>query len=116
MKSQYYGGVIWTNHAKERLTQRGLSQSQAVEAFYHPDTSEQGRQSGSVVYKKRINAALITLIAKQNEKKEWIILSAWIDPPLPGSPDAKEQASYKEYIKAKGLRKFWLGIKRQLGL
>jgi len=39
---------------------------------------------------------------KQNDKKEWIILSAWIDPPIQGSIDVKD------HHKTKGSTVSWI--------
>lgn len=115
MAAQYYGGIIWTNHALERLGQRGLSQDLAWQTYRYPDSSFKGKQSGTTEYRKRFEKSLITLIAKQNEKKEWIVLSCWIDPPLAGSIDAKKKDDYKKYQKSSGLIKILLTIKKQLG-
>lgn len=115
MASQQYGGVIWTNHALQRLSQRGLSQAMAWEAFKYPDKVLEGKKTGTTEYQKGIGNSQATIIATQNEKREWIILSCWIDPPLPGSIDAKKYKQYKEYQKSSGLRKFFLVLKQQLG-
>lgn len=112
---QYYKGLIWTNHAIEQMKNRGLSQDMAFEAFKHDDRSFKGKTKDSFEYQKRFENSRVTVIAKQNEKSEWVILSAWIDPPLPGSLDAKEKQQYQEYQKASGLKKFWLAFKKQVG-
>ncbi len=112
---QYYGGAIWTHHAIDRMRNRGLSQDKAAQAFNHPDQSIKGKARGSVEYQKRFNTSLVTVIAKQNEKREWIILSCWIDPPLPGSIDAKEKERYWKYQKTGFWGKIWMVFKRQLG-
>lgn len=113
---QYYGGLIWTNHAIERLSQRGLSQELAWTAFKNPDSTRLGSQQDATEYIKRVDTSRITLIAKQNEKREWIVLSCWIDPPLPGSIDAKKKERYLKYQKASFWGKFFLTLKNQLGL
>jgi hypothetical protein len=113
--NQYYGNAIWTNHALERLGQRGLSQDLAWQAFRYPDQSFQGKNPGTTEYQKKFGKSLVTIIAKQNEKREWIILSCWIDPPLPGSIDIKKQEDWKKYKKAGFWGKFWLTVKKQLG-
>lgn len=110
-----YGGIIWTNHAIDRLLQRGLSQKLAWEAFKYPDKTSPCKKEETIEYQKRINNSLITIIAKQDEKKTWIVLSAWIDPPLPGSIDAKKFQEYKKYQKASFWGKFFITLKKQLG-
>ncbi len=112
---QYFRNIIWTNHAIERMRSRGLSQEIAGEAFTYPDRSMPGKTKDSLVFEKRYDRSLVTIVAKQNEKNEWIILSAWIDPPVPGSPDAKAKKQYFEYQKASGLKKFWIAFKKQIG-
>ncbi len=112
----HYGGVIWTNHALERLTIRGVSQSMALQAFQSPDKTFSGKNSGTRQYEKKFGASTITLIAKQNEQKEWIVLSGWIDPPLPGTIDARKKEAWKKYKKSGFWGRFWYLLKQQLGV
>lgn len=111
---QYYGNLIWTHHAIERMKARGLSQDMAGEAFRKPDKTIPGKTHGAFEYQKQFGSSRVTLIAKQNDKYEWIVLSAWIDPPLPGSPDAKQKVAYHQYQKASFWGKLWLTLKKQL--
>lgn len=110
------GNIIWTNHAIKKMRDRGLVQRVALETFSHPDTSSSGKTKGSMEYRKRFEGSQVTVVAKKNEKNQWIILSAWIDPPLPGSPDGLEKKEYKNYQKAGALQKFLLTAKKQIGL
>lgn len=113
---QYFGGLIWTHHAIERMKARGLSQDMAKEAFAKPDKTLPGKTQGSFEYQKQFDSSRVTLIAKQNDKYEWIVLSAWIDPPLPGSPDAKQKVAYYQYQKAGFWGKLWLTFRNQTGM
>ena len=115
MTQNIYGGVIWTHHALERLSQRGISHEDALKTFRSPDKSFPGKRQGSYEYIKYFGEKRVTLIGKQNDVKEWIIVSAWVDPPIPGSLDDRRQRSYHAYKNASGLRKIYLAIKRQLG-
>lgn len=115
MVDSAYGGLIWTNHALARSTQRGLSQELVWDAFRHPDRTENGKDNSTVFFKKH-STSLITVIAKQNNRQEWIIISAWVNPPLPGSIDEKSKQEYYKYQKAGFWGKFFLTLKRQLGL
>jgi hypothetical protein len=115
MAQNTYGGIIWTNHALERLSQRGISQEDGLKTFRNPDKSFPGKQENSFEFIKYFGDKKVTLIGKQNESRQWIIVSAWIDPPLPGSVDDRRQRAYKEYKKATGLWKIVLAVKRQMG-
>ncbi|MCL4360466.1 DUF4258 domain-containing protein [Patescibacteria group bacterium] len=75
-----YGGVIWTNHALERLGERGISQGDAWVAFTKPDQSRYAQNRGGWIYYKTIHGWKIEVVAKQNERKEWIVLSVWAKP------------------------------------
>ncbi len=116
MPSQYFGGAIWTNHALNRLDERGLTQDIASRAFNHPDRTLDGRESGTKQYQKRFDKSMVTIVAKQNEKSEWIILSCWVDPPLPRSNDDKKRKNYQNYQKSTFWGKIWITVKNQLGL
>lgn len=111
---KYYGGVIWTNHALSRMEERGLDQSTAFSVFKHPQIQGKG-SNNSFKYEKKFDNSKVTIVAKQNKKGEWLILSAWIDPPLPGSKDALEKEKYKKYQKVTGFKRFLLAFMRQLG-
>lgn len=116
MAQQYYAGLIWTNHALARLKERGLSQELAARAFTEPDEFFPGKKTGTMEYRKKVESSVITLILKQNEKKEWLVLSAWIDPPLYGTKDYRKKQAYERYKKAGFWGKVWYTIKSQLGL
>lgn len=76
----HFGGVIWTNHALERLRQRGIKQGDAWATWRNPEQSRKGTVSGSWVYYRNYSGTQIEVVAKQNEKKEWLILSVWSRP------------------------------------
>ncbi|MCX7997102.1 MAG: hypothetical protein N2691_05140 [Patescibacteria group bacterium] len=112
---QQYGGLIWTNHALERLQERKLPRHIAVTAYHAPDEKLRGKQPGTVELRKRHGKSLITLILKQNEPREWIVLSAWIDPPLPGTPDHRKREAWRSYRKAGFWGRLWYILRRQMG-
>lgn len=116
MPDQYYGGAIWTHHALDRLGERGLSQGLAWQALKFPDNTLQGKNPSTIEFQKKVQGSTVTLIAKKNEKKEWIILSCWIDPPLPGTEDFKKKQDYLRSKNAGFWGKIWYSLKRQLGL
>ncbi len=114
--NSHYGGIIWTHHALERLGQRGLSKDMALQAFKAPDSKSNGKQSGTYEFRKKFGISTVTLIAKQNEKKEWVVFSCWIDPPNAGTRDWKEKQYYNAYKRAGVWGKLWIIFKRQLGV
>lgn len=76
----HYGGVIWTNHALQRLRERGIKQGDAWATWRNPEQSRKGTSPGSWVYFRNYGRDQIEVVAKQNEKKEWLILSVWSRP------------------------------------
>ncbi len=108
-----YGGVIWTKHALERLGKRGLTQELAWQAFNHPDEEKKGKTAGSYEFRKRIDKSTVTVIAKQNEKREWLILSAWVKPPLTAWA-MKQDNEYRDFRKAGFWGKLWYTVKKQV--
>src|SRR4030042_240998 len=73
----HFGGVIWTNHALDRLRQRGIKQGDAWATWRNPEHTKKGSTPGSWVYYRNYGNTQIEVVAKQNEKHEWIILSVW---------------------------------------
>lgn len=78
MVNRNYGGVIWTNHAIQRLNERGISQSDAWTVWNRPEQSRYSKTKGAWIYYRTYGDQRIEVVAKQNEKKEWIILSVWV--------------------------------------
>ncbi|KKS95583.1 MAG: hypothetical protein UV71_C0005G0012 [Microgenomates group bacterium GW2011_GWC1_43_13] len=91
----HFGGVIWTNHALGRLTERGIAQGDAWATWKNPEHSKKGTAPGSWVYYRNYNGTQIEVVAKQNEKKEWIILSVWSKPVF---EKHKEHQSFLSFI------------------
>ena len=91
-----------------------MYKNQAEEALTNPDKTTQN--GDKIESQKRFGNQTVTVLVKKNEKGESIIISAWIDPPNPGTKDAKYKARYKESRKASGWKKIWLALLDQLGL
>ncbi len=72
----HFGGVIWTNHVMDRMRDRGLKQGDAWATWRNPEQSRKG-SSGNWVYYRTYGDQRIEVVAKQNERREWIILSVW---------------------------------------
>jgi len=85
--SRTYGGAIWTTHSLVRLKGRKLPQDIAWKAFRYPEQTKKGNKKGTFEFIKTLDIYTVTIIAMQNEAREWIILSCWIDPPIVGSVD-----------------------------
>ena len=75
-----YGGVIWTNHALQRLRERGISQGDAWATFRRPDQSRYAKTKGAWIYYKTYGKEKYEVVAKKNEEGKWIILTVWSRP------------------------------------
>lgn len=75
----HFGGVIWTNHALDRLRERGIKQGDAWVTWRNPEQSRKGA-SGNHIYYKTYGTERVEVVAKKNEKGEWIIISVWSKP------------------------------------
>ncbi len=88
----HFGGVIWTNHALDRLRERGIKQGDAWATWRRPDQSYKGslhKGDDAWRYYRQFGDQRIEVVAKQNEKKEWIILSVWSQRIPRNSPDSR---------------------------
>lgn len=72
-----FKGTIWTNHALQRLAERGIKQGDAWAALRNPDQSRYAETKGAWIFYKTWGNTKIEVVAKQNEKKEWVVLSVW---------------------------------------
>jgi hypothetical protein len=94
-----FGGVIWTNHALARLSDRGIKQGDAWATWKNPDQSRYATSKGAWVYYKTYGNQKIEVVAKQNERKEWLILSVWSRPVYEESkPHAKPTAKSRSLL------------------
>lgn len=74
---RHFGGVIWTNHTLQRLRDRHISQSDAWATWRRPDNSRYARNRSAWVYYRTIGTQKIEVVAKKNDRGEWLILSVW---------------------------------------
>lgn len=111
---QYFDLII-TNHAQEQIRERGLKLDDVYEAFKHP-TRQFKNKYGGQQFEHEFGDFKITVIAILNNKNEWVAKSAWRNPTLPGTSDAKQKESWKKYNRSNMWRKVWISIKQQLGL
>jgi len=90
-----YKGVIWTNHALERMRERGIKQGDAWATFKRPDTSKYAKTKKAYVYYRTWDNTRIEVIAKKNEKGEWLVLSVWSKPT---NRSIKEKSAKKTFL------------------
>ncbi|OGH16754.1 MAG: hypothetical protein A3C30_00225 [Candidatus Levybacteria bacterium RIFCSPHIGHO2_02_FULL_40_18] len=111
-----YFDLIFTLHAQEQMRNRGIKMEQAWEVFKHPMRTNIGKYKETKEFEREFDDFKITVVAHQNKKNEWVVRSVWRNPPLPGSPDAKQEETWKRYKKAGFWGKILIQIKQQLGL
>lgn len=116
--------VVYTNHALQRIKERNLSIDWAQKSIKNADSEREGKESGTTEFKKQFGDRTVTSICKKNSNGELIVLSIWVDPPFPGTQDAKKKAHYvngltkrKRYMSemetAGFWKKLWLTFKYQ---
>lgn len=115
MGKNMYKDLIFTNHALKRMQERGIKQDQIWET-YTDSGSEDYVKNGMSQKRKKFGDYEISVIFKRNTKKEVIVISCWMEPPLPGSKDAREKEWYNNYKKASFWGKIWLTLIHQLYL
>lgn len=94
----HYGGVIWTNHAISRLRERGIKQGDAWATWRNPEQSRKGA-SGNWVYYKTYGNQRIEVVARQNERREWIILSVWSKEVFGNQEPSQKSSFWKNLVK-----------------
>lgn len=80
-----FGGVIWTNHALKRLSERGIKQGDAWVTLRRPQQSRYTAGKNAWIYYRDYGNTRLEVVAKQNERKEWVILSVWSSVITPGT-------------------------------
>ena len=70
---------------------------------------------GGTEFEKEFEEFKITVQAVLNNKNRWVVKSAWRNPPLPGTFDAKQKSMWKKYNKSGFLGQLWIQIKQQFG-
>lgn len=94
-----FGGVIWTNHALSRLRERGIKQGDAWAVWRNPDQSKYAKAKDAWIYYKIYGSQRIEVVAKQNEKKQWIILSVWSQPVYRDVKAPQKSSIWKNLVK-----------------
>jgi hypothetical protein len=107
--------IIWTNHAKKRVSDRKISQNQITDTINFPD-SKINNQDGSLELAREYGKQKVNVVIKENEKGELIILSCWINPPNYNSADYTKKQYYKKVNKSSIVKKFWYTFLNQIGI
>lgn len=118
--------VVFTNHSIDRLKERGITGEMVYQTVKAPEISTPGKEKHTTEFVKRFGDRKLTCIGKKNDLGEWVVLSAWIDPPFEGTKDFTKHLKYKKGLeKAKEFRKkmekasfwgkMWLAFKKQAG-
>lgn len=92
-----YGGVIWTNHALVRLSERGIKQGDAWAVWNRPEQSRYSNTKGAWIYYRTYGDERIEVVAKQDENKKWIILSVWSKKVF--THDKKQKSSFLNFLR-----------------
>ena len=72
--------LIWTNHASSRMRQRGIKEFDVIATWRSPDHTRKAATKGAYVYYKSFGSKRIEVVAKKNERGEWVVLSVWSKP------------------------------------
>lgn len=109
----HYGHVIWTDHAIQRLYQRRITQSDAWYALKHPDGHKRGKSKGSTCYYKDYKHQRIEVVAKLNNRREWLVLSCWSKEVGTGHSVFPERKNFWLGLLKKALVKIWSSRKKK---
>jgi cytidylate kinase len=72
-----YKGIILTNHALERMRERSVTQEMVFVTLTKPDRSRYADAKQKFIYNKTFGRDMVEVVASQNERKEWVVVSVW---------------------------------------
>lgn len=75
-----FGGIIWTDHALERLRERGIKQGDAWATWHNPQQSRKASTPGAWVHYRTYGNEKLEVVASKNERGGWVVLSVWSRP------------------------------------
>ncbi len=118
--------VVFTNHAIERMKQRGITGDWVWQAVKQPDDNNPGKEKHTTEFIKNFGNHRVTVVGKKNDIGEWVVVSAWMDPPLQGTEDFYKREKYlknreknrflsRQIEKASFWGKLWLTFRKQAG-
>lgn len=102
--SRRYKELIFTNHALERLRQRKVSMGEAWATWKRPKKRTYAATKGAWKCERTWGDYQVEIVAKQNQRKEWVVLSAW--------SNRIEKRAPSRGLWQRGLRWLW----RKIGL
>jgi hypothetical protein len=106
--------IIWTKHAQERNKGRQITVNWIESSVNHPDSYSE-IEGGKLKSFKNFGKHNVTVITTKTDEGKYLILSAWVNPPIIGTDDYKKEKLYKNLKKASSFKKLWLTLKAQLG-
>lgn len=113
MSQSKYQDLIFTDHALKRMNERGITHKDIWETYTFPDFQNR-KKNDAVERTKKFEKTEVTVVFKHNKQNEVIIVSCWMEPPLPGSKDDREKKWWGKYKKAGFWGKLWLTFIKQL--
>jgi hypothetical protein len=72
-----YKGIILTDHALERMGERAVSEEMVWTTLHKPDRSRYADAKQKFIYNKTFGREMVEVVASQNERKEWVVVSVW---------------------------------------
>jgi hypothetical protein len=107
--------IIWTKHAIERNKERQITVSLVEKTINSPDKSFP-QEEGKIKYVKDFGKQTVSAVTTKTDHGEYLILSAWIDPPNPGTANYKKEGFRMKMKNAGTLKKFWLTLRNQINI
>ncbi len=99
--SRQYKELIFTNHALDRCRQRKIDQGEAWATWRRADKRYYATTKQAWVFQRNYRHRQIEVVAKQNEQKQWVVISVW--------------SNYVTYRKPKSLlSRFFRYIRRRI--
>ncbi|OGY08987.1 MAG: hypothetical protein A2700_01745 [Candidatus Blackburnbacteria bacterium RIFCSPHIGHO2_01_FULL_44_64] len=74
-----FGGIAWTNHALQRLKERGIKQGDAWATWRNPDQSRPGKGNLWIFYKRYGNEK-IEVITNKDKDGRTVVVTVWSRP------------------------------------
>lgn len=90
-----YKGIILTDHALERMQQRRVTEEMVLSTLSRPDRSRYADAKEKFIYNKSFGREMVEVVASQNERKEWVVVSVWSRP--------ESQKGHNQYYVRNGL-------------